>query len=102
MKSFYTVPMFALGGLCWEVSYYAGSQCRGEFLGSLTVDSGPGVCTSFNIPNVDSVMVSADGNTATSLQFYSGKGCTGRMLALQSNAGCAPFNLGEFKSVGTI
>lgn len=102
MKSFCTISLFALGALSWELDYYAGSQCRGGSLGGMQNDHGPSVCTDFDAINVDSVEVIAKGNTDTSLEFYSGKGCTGDMLALQSNGGCVPLNLGDFASVGTV
>lgn len=87
---------------CWVLDYYLGQQCNGEQTGSMTIDSGPGVCTGAEANQAESILSVADANSNTELIFYAGGDCTGQILGSTIVEGCTELLQAGFGSVMTV
>ena len=83
----------------WEIDYYRGQGCRGEFRGSQTINSGAGKCVKAEVTGDGSALVKANGKTSTNLQFYTGSNCDGDSIGFTAVASCVTFAENGFGSI---
>jgi len=103
MKYITLLSLFVAGTNAWVLSYYNEQGCRGEELGKQTIDNKAGSCVEVTTDNVSSVEVIATGNTKTTLNFYTGTGCSSdNLITVSFGAGCTTFSLDGLGSVKAV